>query len=132
MNGDVLTEMDFSRIIHFNDSESAFATMCIREYFNEIPFGVVRLEGHKLIALEEKPIQSFFINAGVYALEPRVLEYIQPDHHCDITDIFNRALEDKRNVTAYPITEYWRDIGTPDDFNQAQQDYQKVFGKNGE
>ena len=132
MNGDVLTEMDFSRIIHFNDSESAFATMCIREYFNEIPFGVVRLEGHKLMALEEKPIQSFFINAGVYALAPRVLEYIQPDHHCDITDIFNRALEDKRNVTAYPITEYWRDIGTPDDFNQAQQDYQKVFGKNGE
>jgi dTDP-glucose pyrophosphorylase len=129
MNGDVLTEMDFSRIIHFNDSESALATMCVREYFNEIPFGVVRLDNHKLVALEEKPIQSFFINAGVYALAPRILEYIEPGHHCDITEVFARALEDKRNVTAYPITEYWRDVGSYEDLDQAQQDYHEVFGR---
>jgi dTDP-glucose pyrophosphorylase len=129
MNGDVLTEMDFSRIIHFNDSESALATMCVREYFNEIPFGVVQLDNHKLVALEEKPIQSFFINAGVYALAPRILEYIEPGHHCDITEVFARALEDKRNVTAYPITEYWRDVGSHEDFDQAQKEYHEIFGK---
>lgn len=132
MNGDVLTDMDFSRIINFNETEDAFATLCVREYFNEIPFGVVRLENHKLLALEEKPIQTFYINAGVYALSPRVLDYIEPNRRCDITDVFSRALVDNRSIAAYPITEYWRDVGTHEEFNQAQQDYHKIFGSEGQ
>lgn len=131
MNGDVLTDMDFSRIIHFNEAEEAMATMCVREYFNEIPFGVVRLDEHKLRAIEEKPIQSFFVNAGIYALSPRALDYIEPGHHCHITEVFARALGDNRNIAAYPITEYWRDVGTHEEFSQAQEDYHEVFGTKG-
>jgi len=131
MNGDVLTDMDFSRIIQFNETEDAFATLCVREYYNEIPFGVVRLEDHRLLALEEKPIQTFYINAGVYALTPGVLNYIEPGHRCDITEVFSQALAERRKIAAYPITEYWRDVGTHEEFNQAQQDYQEIFGSKG-
>lgn len=129
MNGDVLTEMDFSRVVHFNDNEASLATMCVREYFHEIPYGVVHLDDHKLVSLEEKPIHSFFINAGIYVLSPEILGYIDSGERCDITDVLNHALMDQKKITAYPITEYWRDVGTHDDFNQAEQDYDMVFGR---
>lgn len=128
MNGDVLSDIDFSRIIKFNETEGAIATMCVREYFNEIPFGVVSLDDHKIVNLEEKPIQKFYINAGIYVLAPEIVKYIPKSERCDITEVFSKSLDENHHVAAYPITEYWRDVGTHEELRKAEHDYLNIFG----
>ncbi len=73
-------------------------------------------------ALKEKPVQQFLVNAGVYLLEPSVLEYIPARERFDMTDLVQRLLEEQRTVVSFPIVEYWIDIGQQADYEQAQRD----------
>ncbi len=87
--------------------------------FHEIPYIV--------ISIEEKPVQQFYVNAGIYVLNPDVLDQIPPDTSIDMTTVFEGLVKEKGTILSYPIREYWMDIGKPDDFQQAEQDYKKYF-----
>ena len=100
-------------------------TIGVREYDMQVPYGVVRLEGTHVVQLDEKPIQRFFVNAGIYALEPFLIEQISHSAF-DMTDLMNQLLPQKE-VVAFPIHEYWIDIGKSEDFHKAQEDYFNVF-----
>ncbi len=129
MNGDVLTKLDFGKIIQFHDEQEAVATMCIREYDFQIPYGVVKLDNHKISQIEEKPTQKFFVNAGIYVISPSVLKFIPKNLYFDMPQLFQKLIDDKFETTAFPINEYWIDIGKIEDFNQANGDYADVFDK---
>lgn len=123
INGDVLTKIDIPSLLQYHKRQSACATMGVREYDIQVPYGVVRIRDEKIDKIDEKPTQSFFINAGVYVLNPEMLDYIAEDAPIDMTDLFNRALADQLPIGAFPIQEYWMDIGRIDDFKRANTDF---------
>lgn len=122
MNGDVLTKVDFERLLDFHIENQADATMCVREYDYQIPYGVINGEGNKITSMVEKPIQRFFVNAGIYVVSPRVIQSVPENHHIDMPTLLELHMNERDNILMFPIHEYWLDIGRMDDFNRAQAD----------
>lgn len=127
MNGDVLTKINFVQLLDFHAEHLSAATMCVREYDFQVPYGVVKLDQHRILSIEEKPIQRFFVNAGIYVLEPEVLGMIQHDSYLDMPSLFDQLVVQRKETAVFPIREYWLDIGRIDDFERAKVDYDKVF-----
>lgn len=127
MNGDLLTKVNFQQLLEFHRNHQAKATMCVREYDYQIPYGVARLERHQLTGIEEKPVQQYFVNAGVYVLEPEVLELIPQDNYFDMPELFKMLIARGAETVAFPIMEYWIDIGRMDDLERAKMEYAEVF-----
>jgi NDP-sugar pyrophosphorylase family protein len=127
MNSDLLTKVDFVRLLHFHQKHSGSATLCTREYSHQIPYGVINLEGHDVIDMVEKPTHRFSVNAGIYVLEPETLNDIPDDCFFDMPSLINVLLENKKTVSSFPIHEYWIDIGRMQEFKQAHEDYSEKF-----
>lgn len=122
INGDVLTKVDFQRLLNFHIKNGADATMCVREYDYQIPYGVINGEGNKITSMVEKPIQRFFVNAGIYVVSPQVVDSVPKNHRIDMPTLLEQHMNERDNVLMFPIHEYWLDIGRMDDFNRAQAD----------
>jgi dTDP-glucose pyrophosphorylase/CBS domain-containing protein len=122
MNGDILTRMDFRAMVAFHRQHNAMITVAVRKYELQVPYGVVESEGVIVRRLVEKPIQSFFVNAGIYLLEPAAHRLIPKHQHFDMTDLIREAIALGLTVASFPIWEYWRDIGHHQDYVQAQED----------
>ena len=127
MNGDVLSRINFEQLMNFHQEHHAAATMCVREYDLQVPYGVAEVDSYRLIALEEKPVQRFFINGGIYVLNPEVLAHIQPNSYCDMPTVFNNLIAEKAETVVFPVREYWLDLGRMEDFARAQIEFTKVF-----
>lgn len=127
MNADLLTKVDLRHLLEFHAQSSVAATMAVRAYEFEIPYGVVSTEGFYITSIEEKPVQQFFVNAGIYALAPEVLERIAPGQHLDMPDLFESLIADGESAAAFAIREYWIDIGQMEDYRQANNDYRDEF-----
>lgn len=118
-NGDVLTHMRYSEFLDFHKSHGAQATMAVRTYEWQNPFGVVSIDGLDIVGLEEKPVDVSHINAGIYALEPNVLDFLAPQEKCDMPFLFDRIRKSGKRTVAYPMHEPWLDVGRPDDYELA-------------
>ena len=129
MNGDLLTKVNFENILEFHTINKAEATICGREYDFQVPYGVIQVDKHNLVSIQEKPVHSFFVNAGIYVLEPHILTLIPQDQSFDITQLFEKLLHLKKNVNVFPIHEYWTDIGQLDDYVRATGEYEQHFSK---
>ena len=122
INGDILTEVDFRSFLTFHQDHGAEMTVGVRRYEVPVPYGVVECDGPWLKGLREKPQLSFFVNAGIYLVEPSVFSLIPPGRHLNITDLIARLVAAGRTVASYPICEYWLDIGQHEDYLRAQED----------
>ena len=129
MNGDLLTKVNYRHLLSFHKEQDARATMCVREYEYEVPFGVVELSENRVTNVDEKPLVRSFINAGIYALDPDVLELIPPDGKYDMTTLFQTLAGSSMNTAAFPVREYWLDVGHAEDLARADGEYRKVFQK---
>jgi dTDP-glucose pyrophosphorylase len=127
MNGDVLTSVDFRHLLDFHDQHAADATMCVREYSFQVPYGVAEIENHRLRGISEKPKHQFFVNAGIYVLAPAALDLIPADETCDMPSLFETLIAGGGAASVFPIREYWLDVGRFDDLEQAQGDYAREF-----
>ncbi|MDK2820356.1 MAG: hypothetical protein PWP31_321 [Clostridia bacterium] len=127
INGDLLTKVNFQQFLDFHCDNKADATMCVREYNFQVPYGVVKSDKHRLIGIEEKPVKQFFISAGIYALEPRVLDFIPNNSYLDMPNLFELLIKNKLETIVFPIREYWMDIGHMDDFERANSEFAEVF-----
>jgi dTDP-glucose pyrophosphorylase len=129
MNGDVLTNANFNALIDAHTEGSPAATTCVREYEFTVPYGVAKLDGHQLVSIEEKPAHRFFVNAGIYVLEPHVIDLVVPNETVDMPTVLHRLVGNGSQVNAYPIREYWQDIGRAEDLIKADGDYASSFSK---
>lgn len=127
MNGDVLTRIDFRAMYDFHRDRSADLTVALCPYSIKVPYGVAAFQGDYLTAIQEKPTFNYMINAGIYLLEGSVFEFIPRGRRFDMPSVIDALLAEKRSVAAFPIREYWLDIGQPDDYLRAQEDAR--FGK---
>jgi dTDP-glucose pyrophosphorylase len=122
MNGDLLTRVDYRSLLEFHLRYPASATICAREYESQVPYGVIQSEGHRIVQIVEKPVQRFFINAGIYILSPELLRRVAKGERVDMPTLLEREITAGRNVNMFPVHEYWMDIGRLDDFNKAQEE----------
>jgi dTDP-glucose pyrophosphorylase len=127
MNGDLLTKVNFNQLMEFHMEKAAPATMCVREYDMQVPFGVVSTSGNDLLSIDEKPLHKFFVNAGIYVLSPVALDYIPQNTMFDMPDLYKVLLADNLVPTCFPIREYWMDIGRMEDFARAEMEYHVQF-----
>jgi dTDP-glucose pyrophosphorylase len=135
-NGDIDTLIDAQRLLAFHDKCGAAATLCAREYVTQIPFGVIDATpgsepgGRRLIAIDEKPIQRFLINAGIYVLDPAAIALLRPQEPANMPDLLIRAKEAVGAVMVYPILDYWRDIGGIAEVDRARDDFAGLYAAN--
>lgn len=122
MNGDILTKVDIGQLLRFHEENQSAITMCVREYDFTVPYGVVETSGRHVTTITEKPVHRFFVNAGIYVLNPDVVASVGKDSKLDMTDLAERLMKQGRDVSVFPIHEYWLDIGRPDDFVRAQEE----------
>jgi dTDP-glucose pyrophosphorylase/CBS domain-containing protein len=123
MNGDLLTKVNFKGMLEFHEAQAQLATMAVREYDVQIPFGVTELDGHKITGLVEKPVKRFFVNAGVYVLSPQCLPLIPKDEFFDMPNLFQKLISSGFSTSSFPVHEYWLDIGQLSDFQRANIEY---------
>lgn len=122
MNGDLLTTIDFEQLLQFHNKQQADATMCVRDYEYQIPFGVINGDGNKVTGMVEKPIQRLFVNAGIYVVSPAVRKQVKANQRIDMPTLLEQNIGNDKNVLMFPIHEYWLDIGRMDDYQRAQID----------
>lgn len=127
MNGDLLTKVNFEQLLDFHQETDSLATMCVREYEYQIPFGVVETENHRFLSIQEKPLHRSFVNAGIYVLNPEAIEYIPPNVFFDMPELFDKLNKEGQSLSAFPLREYWMDIGRLDDYEKANGDYKDNF-----
>lgn len=127
MNGDLLTQVNFEHMLDFHLEHEAMATVGVREYDFQVPFGTVETDGSRITGIIEKPVYNFFVNAGVYVLSPEFVRDIPVDRYADMPDQLKLYTDGASSVQAFPIHEYWLDIGRKDDFNRAQEEYVEQF-----
>jgi dTDP-glucose pyrophosphorylase len=126
INGDVLTTSDYGHLLSFHKEHEAMVTIGVVNYHLEVPYGVVRVEGVHAVNLEEKPSQHFFCNAGIYVLSPEMLKFIPREEAFDMTDLIEKFLKKGIKVFAFPIHEFWTDIGTPKELEKAHEIVKKM------
>ncbi len=119
MNGDVVTSVDFRALLSFHLNNNAALTMCVKEYDLQVPYGVVQAAGHRVQGVVEKPVQTFFVNAGIYVLSPQVVSRVPKNTAIDMPELVSDLIAAGHDVAMFPIHEYWLDIGRFDDFNRA-------------
>lgn len=127
INGDLLTSVSFSEMVSFHKRDENMITVALKNEEYKIPYGVAEIDGTRITSMQEKPSYSFFINTGAYVLDPRVVDMLKPDQHCDMTDLIDSTLDNQSRVGSFPVHEYWLDIGTPDQLQKAQKDYGNLF-----
>lgn len=123
MNCDLVTNIDFKKLLHFHESQEASATMCVQLQSFQIPFGIVQLDNQQVIEIEEKPIKNYFASAGIYVLEPSLLQSIPYKKHMDMPDLLQKIIVKGGKVNAFALREDWLDIGRLEDFKRAQTSF---------
>ena len=119
-NGDVLTDIHYGELLDFHSRHNASGTMAVRLHEWQHPYGVVKTKGVDIVSFEEKPVSRSHINAGIYVLEPKALDLMGQDEHCDMPTLFERLQHKAERVIVYPMHEPWLDVGRPDDLERAQ------------
>jgi len=131
MNGDLLTKVDFNSLLNFHKESGYELTIGSTKYEFEIPYGVIRFKDEigEIRGITEKPTEDFFVNGGIYALEPEVINHIPEGQEYDMTDLIGKLLDKDKKVGSFPIHEYWLDIGEKDDYQKANGEYSEYFGE---
>ncbi|MGL6399609.1 nucleotidyltransferase family protein [Aeromonas veronii] len=122
MNGDVLTTVDFNSLLDFHTQNGSDATMCVREYNYQIPYGVITGEGNNITSMVEKPVHHFFVNAGIYVVNSYIAQSVIKGERIDMPTLLEKHMQEKKRISMFPLHEYWLDIGRMEDFNRAQSD----------
>ncbi|EAJ6177339.1 CBS domain-containing protein [Campylobacter lari] len=122
MNADILTELDFNKLLKAHKKSKALMSVVLREYNHQIPFGVVELKNKNIVKITEKPMQKFLISAGIYVCEPCVLNLLKENEYLDMPNLIELIMQ-KGKVNSYMLDDYWIDIGRMDEFLKANKEF---------
>jgi len=127
MNGDLLTNINFEHMMEYHILNKAIATMGVREYDFQVPYGVVKTKKENILSIKEKPVYKFFVSGGIYVLNPEALQLFSGDTYYDMPTLFEELIKNGQRSISFPIHEYWLDIGRLEEFEKANNEYSEVF-----
>lgn len=123
INADILTTLDCLKLLNAHMNKQSIATMCVRPYEIQVPYGVVKSnKKSELLFIEEKPEIKFDISAGIYLLNPEIMSFIPKNKYFDMPSLFEKLIQTEMKATVYQINDYWLDIGRKEDLQQANID----------
>jgi NDP-sugar pyrophosphorylase family protein len=126
-NGDVLTTLDLKDLLKFHHEQKGIATIAMHHRQVSINLGVIECnDNHEITGYLEKPSIDYMVSMGIYIFEPAVLKYIQPNIYLDFPDLVLKLLAAGEKVFGYQFDGYWQDLGNPDDYQHAQQDFESM------
>lgn len=123
INGDVLTSLNPSHLLSFHNDQNSIATLCVREEKINVPFGVVETKGTELVSFQEKPTFYKLVNAGIYVIDPILLDLIPYNEYLDMPQLLELAQNQKHKISVCPMHEYWIDIGRPEMLEKANKEW---------
>ena len=119
MNGDLVTELNFHSLLDNHNQSECDLTVCVVEYDFQVPYGVVEVEKSRVKKIVEKPKHKFFVNAGVYTINPEIIDNLPNSTFMDMTDFLKERTDINNGINIFPIFEKWLDIGRITEFNEA-------------
>jgi len=126
MNGDLLTTLDYLKLIEYHKKQKPIATVATQKRFVDVDFGVIqRNKADQMVKYIEKPKLSYTVSMGIYVFEPEVLDFIPKGEKFDFPDLMQLLLEKGEKVAIYNSTDFWLDIGRPDDYQKAVEEFEK-------
>lgn len=129
MNGDILTRLDFRKLISFHKSNKADMTIGSIQKMFRIKYGTLKLKDGMVFGVEEKPVVDFNISAGIYVLNPNVFNII-PNGFFDMPTLIEKAVRQKKKVFAYEIKESWKAIDRLVDYEDVSLHGDKYIKQN--
>jgi NDP-sugar pyrophosphorylase family protein len=126
-NADLLTKEDHCGMVDMHTASGADATMGVRPYEMQVPFGVVQECEGRITGIEEKPTQIFTVSAGMYVLSPQVLDLVPTGQFFDMPSLFDVMMREGLHTRCHRIDGYWLDIGQLPDYERAKVDFEKIF-----
>ena len=124
INGDLMTRTDYLSVDSFHWRHDYDATIAVAQYETEVPYGVVQHDPDGLfLGIDEKPALRHFVAAGIYYLSPEFCSLVPQNEPMDMPDLLNRGREVGLRIGLFPIHEYWRDVGKPDDLEAAAREH---------
>jgi dTDP-glucose pyrophosphorylase len=127
-NADVLTSVNYNSLLEHHRQDRADITVVVRSEVTTVPYGVVQVENGRITGIHEKPVISHLVNAGIYVVSPDVARTVKGDSRLDMPDLIEQVLSAGGQVSPFYMHEYWVDIGRPDDFRRANDEYFEHFG----
>jgi dTDP-glucose pyrophosphorylase len=118
-NGDLVTQVDVSSLFDFHHDGGHLATIGVRSYAHEIPFGCLEVNEGTVTSIVEKPTVSQLINAGIYILSPEIIQRV-PRKFFPITELFDEAVRRGDRIGAFEIVDEWIDVGQREQLKQAR------------
>jgi NDP-sugar pyrophosphorylase family protein len=126
-NGDVLSTLKLDALIEFHKTEKAIATIATHHRKVKIDLGVIQWDGDARISgYIEKPSYDYAVSMGIYVFEPEVLAYIPKGQYYDFPDLVKALINSGEKVVGYRFDGYWQDLGRPDDYKSATQDFDNM------
>lgn len=122
-NGDLLTLVDYRRLVSFHNQHKSPITLCTRKYEFQVPFGVVNIENGQVESISEKPTQSFNVSAGVYVINSELLQYIPHEEYFDMPTFLEVLMKKNIKADCFPLVEEWIDVGRVSDLDLARSIY---------
>ncbi|MEL7636221.1 MAG: sugar phosphate nucleotidyltransferase [Anaerolineaceae bacterium] len=127
-NGDILTLLDINQLVNFHKDQKALCTIASHQRTHKINLGVIEheIDSKWVSGYIEKPSLNFLVSMGMYVFEPGVLDFIPKGEYFDFPTLVNTLLTANEKVACYPYDGYWRDLGNPEDFTEANEDFESM------
>ncbi len=127
MNGDILTDLDMSALYRYHQEQQAYATIAMHRRSVKIDLGVIQTDGdRRIIGYNEKPTYQYHVSMGAYVFDPHVLTYIPPGGYMNYPELVLRLVAAKERIMGYQCNGYWLDVGRPDDYAQANEEFDRL------
>lgn len=126
MNSDLLTNIDYEQLFLFFEEHAADLVVACIPYQVNVPYAVMETEGKLVKALKEKPTYTHYSNAGIYLMKRDVVNLIPKNKPFNATDLMEALIAQGKSVCAYPLMDYWLDIGKHEDYKKAQEDIKHI------
>lgn len=127
MNGDVLSNINFTDFYNFAINQSTLLTISIKKIIMPYLFGNIFFKDNFVTGIEEKPDIITFALAGIYIMKPEIFKFIPENEYYGMDALIKRMLAEQSPISKYELNEYWLDIGRIDDFESAQKDFKENF-----
>jgi NDP-sugar pyrophosphorylase family protein len=127
LNGDLLTDLDFTDLVRFHRGRNAAATVGMTRRHFPVEFGVIEAnDDGRIVGFREKPELDYLVSMGVYMFAPHALDYIPRGSAFDFPELLSCLLAQGEVVAGYRSTAYWMDIGRPADYEKANRDFPEM------
>ncbi len=130
MNGDILTTLDYQKLIRYHRRHKGMVTIAMRQKKVQLELGVMEFDrAHQLTGYIEKPTLSYSVSMGIYVFEREILKWVPSGKYLDFPELIQKLIKRSERVLCYPSNDFWLDIGRHEDYEEAQKRFQEMRKK---